>query len=97
MGSEAFFVYGHNTENIFKNLINLGQNDEITLKLDGKDKTFRVINNFALDLSALSGEEASFLRTQLYTSTYGGKFDLTIQTCDQNKEKRRFIQAIELK
>ena len=97
MGSEAFFVYGHNTENIFKNLINLGQNDEITLKLDGKIRTYRVINNFTLDLTVLSGKDASFLRTQLYTSTYGGKFDLTIQTCDQNKEKRRFIQAIELK
>ena len=96
MESDSFFVYGHNT-GAFSNLDKVGQGSIITLKLDGKIRRFRAINNFTFNIDILSGEAAALLRSQLYTSTYGGKYDLTIQTCDgQNNETRRFIQAIEI-
>lgn len=96
MGSDSFFVYGHNTS-AFSNLDKVGQGSIITLKLDGKIRRFRAINNFTFNIDSLSGDTAAYFRTQLYTSTYGGKYDLTIQTCaGQNNETRRFIQAIEI-
>ncbi len=104
MGSSAIFAYGHNSAKVFASLANLKQNDTFTIKIDGKVKKYRVINNFTLKLSTLNPPKnsskkilsaASALRTKLYSSTYGGKYDITLQTCaGKGDTYRRYIQAV---
>lgn len=98
-GSKSIFAYGHNTNQVFASLANLKQNDTFTIKIDGKVRKYRVINNFTIKLSALNPKPdttaAQELRTSLYKSTYGGKYDITLQTCaGKNNTYRRYIQAV---
>lgn len=101
------FLYAHNTANLFQNLASMKRGDTFSVKIYGVTKTYRVYNNIVLDLSILNPskdksddfkERAAALRKSLYTSTYGGKYDITMQTCaGKNDSQRRFIQAFEIK
>ena len=98
----APFLYAHNRPGLFQNLANLKRGDTFTVKVYGATKTYVVQNNFTINLSALNPKEdnanAKALRKSLFTSTYGGKFDITLQTCaGKNDSHRRYIQAFELK
>ena len=101
------FLYAHNRAGLFQNLAYMKRDDTFSVKINGVIKTYRVQNNFTLKLSILNPDEnasddikqsAAVLRKSLYTSTYGGKYDITLQTCAGYKDTyRRYIQAFEIK
>ncbi len=96
------FLYAHNRTNLFQNLARLKHGDTFSVRVNNQIKTYRVITNFTLNLRLLNPPTdtpvASNLRASLYKSTYGGKYDITLQTCaGPNDSLRRYIQAIELK
>jgi len=95
------FLYAHNRANLFGPLKNVKRGDTISVKIDGKIKTYKVINNITIPLSTLNpkedNEDAAELRASLYKSTYAGKYDITLQTCaGTNDSLRRYIQAVEI-
>ena len=93
------FLYAHNRSNLFANLAYMKKGDTFSIKVDGKVRKYRVVNNITINLSALNPKPdtkaASNLRASLYKSTYGGNFDITLQTCaGKNDSMRRYIQAV---
>ncbi len=93
------FLYAHNKAGLFKSLADVKRGDIIKVKVDGKVVQYRVVNNFTFNVSVLNANTtaASSLRASLYKSTYGGIYDITLQTCaGKNDTLRRYIQAVKI-
>ena len=83
------FLYGHNTSN-FRVLSSMQAGDTFAVKVDGINKTYRVVKNFTL-----SNADANASAASIYKSTYNGDFDITLQTCvGSSNATVRYIQAI---
>lgn len=101
-GSGNLFIYGHNTNNIFGKLKNLSVGSTFTITLNNQTTTYKITNKFSkteAELNDKSSAEArkksSELRTKIYSGTYGGNSDITIQTCHgANDSERLYIKAV---
>jgi sortase (surface protein transpeptidase) len=96
-GSDSLFVYGHNTSNIFGQIKNLKAGSTFTITLNNQTVTYKVTKSFVLPVDMLNSKskDAGVIRAQLFSGTYDGKSDITIQTCEgKNDINRRYIKAV---
>ena len=83
------FLYGHNYST-FSALASMRRDDTFSVRVDGVVRTYRVVNNFVLNNATANAN-----RDALYTSTYGGSYDITLQTCvGSSNATVRYIQAV---
>lgn len=103
-GSQSIFMYGHNRAGTFATLKNLRVGDQVSVRIGGRIRTYKVVNTFRLTQASTAGPAKSNLRIALFTSNYGGAFKntpaskrITFQTCEgANDVYRRYVQAVEL-
>jgi|GEM_PF-4605070 len=91
------FLFAHNTNNLFGNLKNLNLNDTFTVNLNGKIKTYKVAKKIIITKS-----DAEKYKTEIYTASFGGDFDLSLMTCagtmigNNDASHRLIIEATEV-
>ncbi|MBP5674745.1 hypothetical protein J6W91_00240 [Candidatus Saccharibacteria bacterium] len=83
------FLYGHNYSTLGQ-LAYMRPGDTFSVRVDGVVRTYRVVTNFTL-----SNAVANANRDALYTSNYGGSYDITLQTCvGSSNATVRYVQAV---
>lgn len=83
------FLYGHNYSTLGVTAY-MRAGDTFSIRVDGVVRTYQVVNNFTLDNATANAN-----RIALYTSTYGGNYDITLQTCvGSSNAVVRYIQAV---
>ena len=94
-GSSSIFIFGHNTNSIFGSIRHLKRGQTFQITFNGKTTTYRVTENFAMTMKELSGNNKNELRFNIFSGTYLGRSDITIQTCEgHNDTSRRYIKAV---
>ncbi len=83
------FLYGHNYSTLGV-MAYMRAGDTFSIRVDGIVRTYQVVNNFTLNNATANAN-----RIALYTSTYGGNYDITLQTCvGSSNAVVRYIQAV---
>ncbi|MBP5512474.1 hypothetical protein J6X90_03750 [Candidatus Saccharibacteria bacterium] len=83
------FLYGHNYSTL-GTIAYMRAGDTFSVRVDGVVRTYQVVKNFTLDNATANAN-----RIAIYTSTYGGNYDITLQTCvGSSNAIVRYIQAV---